>query len=280
MNLKDVITQNSQQSAFHLMAHMMVWFGDGHVHRVNRYVSTDKNLISRQLDLYKSAGFDGVIVTWQGPQAKFTHQATMEVCNRCIQKDMLFVLLLDPAVASNGPTREASVSAAMSDAGFQEMILSPAYIPENYVLDFSTGADYTKVIIPSGINILMNQSGFGWPNAYNGDNTRTLNELKGTHAKTTMKIPCVCFQFNDAGFPIPAGVSSSSFTGTRDYGSSVWTSGKAPRAIDHQAGNFFLDTIGTLATQPYPYIALVTANDHDEGTGVEQWIAACNGVRL
>lgn len=280
MNLKDVITKNSSQSAFHLLAHMMVWFGDGHVHRVNRYVSTDKNLISRQLDLYKSAGIEGVIVTWQGPQAKFTHLASMEVCNGCIQKDMFFALLLDPAVAANGPTKEASVTAAFADTGFQEMILSPAYIPENYVLDFSTGADYTKVIVPSGLNILMEQTGFGWPNAYNGDNTRTLNELKNVHAKTTMKIPCVCFQFLDAGFPLPTGVAPSAFTGTRDYGYSVWTQSKPARAIDHQAGNLFLDTIGTFSTQQYPYVALVTANDHDEGTGVEQWLAACNGVRL
>jgi len=254
----------------------MPWFGDGNTHRVS-YDSSSPNTIATQIQLMLSVGIEGIIVTWQGPSTRFSHQVTLQLATEVRALGMVFGILLDPHVAAGGGTKEANVSAALADPGFLAMWNNPAYLAEKYILDYSTGADFTKVTLPPGAIVLANQKGFGWPNAYNGDNTRTLAELKSTNT-AGMKIPAITAGFIDAGQPTPLGVKPSAFTGTRNYGVNVWGSGP-PRAIDHQAGALWLSTIDVLPPG-CPYAGLVTWNDHDEGTGFEQWIAVLNGERI
>lgn len=255
-----------------LMFDLMTWFGDGNVHRVSRYLSTDPTVIKNQLSLMQIAGAKGVRVTWLGPSHTFIHQAAMEVCDKCSDMGMLFALLLDPHV--NGQVNW------WLDPGFLMMCESAAYIPEKWLCDFGTGIDYTKVTLPAGFSVLYDQKGFGWANAYNGANAQTLSELQATNKLSTMKWPFVTNGFCDAGFPLPVGVTPLNFTGTRDYGHSVWSDTAAARAIDHQAGNFFFDCIAALSLCPTaPYVGMVW-NDADEGAGVEHFMSAYAGVRI
>lgn len=259
-----------------LMFDIMPWFGDGNVHRVSRYKSTDPATIQKQLFLIRQAGGKGVRVTWPGPKNQYAHQATIAICMECAEAGMLFSLLLDPHV--NGQT------GWNTDAGFVAMLYSDCYIPEKYVCDFSTGINFTG-LLPSGFSVLANQSGFGWVNAYNGDNVKTLGELQSINKNISMKWPFVAVGFNDAGFPLPKGVSPTQFIGTRDYGHRVWPDDQgnptlAPRAIDHQAGNFFFDSCAALSLCPSaPYVGMVW-NDHDEGAGVEQFMTSFFNIRL
>lgn len=258
-----------------LLFDVMLWNGDGNVHRVSRYSSVDPLVIADQLTLIKVAGGAGVRVTWEGPSHTFVHEAALEMCNQCAKQGLLFSLIINPQVASQPNW--------WLDPGFLAMCLSPAYIPEKFLCDFSTGIDYSKVALPPGFSVLANQVGFAWANAYNGANSETLSQLQSTFKLATMKWPFLSLGFNDAGVPTPLGVSPANFTGTRDYSERVWstpTTKLEPRAIDHQAGNFFHDCVAALILCPLaPYVAMVW-NDADEGSGVEHFLSAWCGMRI
>lgn len=275
VSLKNVLWRAGIQGK--LLAHVMVWFGDGNVHRMNAYQSNSPAVMVEQLDLMQAVGIEGVIVTWQGAQKKFSHEASIELCMQCGERKMLFGILLDPAVVKPGPTKEQAMTTALADPGFLAMYKSSSYLPQKYLLDYSTGTDYSKVMLPNGAQVLMNQKGFAWPNAYDGDNAKSLQELRDVNGLSTMKLPAVCGGFLDAGFPQPKGVKPEHFTGTRDYRLWVWDETKNARAIDNQAGQFFQQTMATV--QPASeYVCLVTWNDYDEGTTWEHFIAWLTGT--
>lgn len=263
------------------MFDVMPWYNDGKTHRVSRYQSADPDVIKKQLQLIKLAGGSGVRVSWEGPGAVYAHQATIEMCLQCNETGMLFALLIDTEVAGQPNW--------FTDPGFLAMINSDMYVPEKFLCDYSTGIDYTKVMLPAGTVVLNDQVGFGWANAYATlppgagaltNNALTLQQLQAINKLPTMKWPFISLGFCDAGFALPPGVKPAAFTGTRDYAHSVWDQTKAARAIDHEAGNFFLDTVAALASCPNaPYVGMVW-NDHEEGAGIEHFLASFNGVRL
>lgn len=241
-----------------ILAHSVCWFGNGHDNYNDFYSSADPKTIARKLDLMQSVGIDGVIQTWQGTHAMFTHEATIRMCLECAHRGMLFGLLMDPEVGrAPGMTKEASVMASLNDRGTWSMLNSPTYLSERYLLDFNTGADFSKVTLPAGVKLLKEQVGYGWPNAYKGDNARSLKELVtvNTHAL----IPGVCFKFNDGGFKLP--------DGTRDFNRSVYA-GTPVRWIDSRGGQFFRDTVAALPAEA-KYVGIVTWDDYGEGTAVE-----------
>jgi hypothetical protein len=99
-------------------------------------------------------------------------------------------------------------------------------------------------------------------------------------------------RFMDAGMPTPPGIDSnpSAWTGTRDYSSSVWgpsyncgvnpASGAMPaRVLDSQGGKLFFDYFATVPGAA-PYLAVVTWNDYDEGTQIEDFFAMLSGIRI
>jgi len=283
MSFADTIKTYAPGFKGKLMFDVMPWMSDGKVHRVSRYSSIDPAVIANQLALVKLAGGAGIRVTWEGPSPTyaFSHQATMELCNQCAEQGLLFSLIINPQV--NGQANW------WLDPGFLAMVNSPAYIPEKFLCDFSTGIDYTKVALPPGFSVLMNQKGFGWANAYDASsslsgavnyNALTLSQIQDTNKTATMKWPFLTNGFQDAGYPLPAGVKPTAFTGSRDYAHSVWTSAKLARAIDHEAGNFFLDCVAALLLCPTaPYCGMVW-NDADEGAGCEHFLSAFFGIRI
>lgn len=271
MSYKDTLVANGFKGKF--LLHVMPWMGDGNVHRVSRYNSTDPDVIDKQTDLIKLAGGDGIIVTWLGPSYTSSHQATLQLAAECNKKSLLFALLVNPEVASQANW--------FHDPGFLSMMNEECYVPEKFLLDFSSGIDYTKVPLPPGTRLLLNQRGFGWQNAYDGNNVQTLTEIQSTNKQLTMMIPFVSFVgHNDGGWPTPTGVKPAAFTGTRDYSKRVWSANETPRVVDHQAGNFFLDTVAALSLCPNAPYAAGVWNDADEGAGIEHFMAGFFNKRL
>lgn len=252
-----------------LLVHKMDWFGEpNHVHRVPpNYNSSDPLLIARQLTLMQECGIDGVISTWQGPTKSFGHGVAIETSQQCAERNMLFCLLMDPAVTKTSANKEQAVISAIQEAGTQKILNSPSYIPEKAVLDFDTKANFA-LVSPStpGISYWKRHSEYSWPEI-----TNTIPTLASDNARPTMKIPGLCLYFNDAGAPLP--------DGTRDYCKWVWGLDKPCRVIEHQAGKFIFDQVD-VTPKTTPYGALITWNDHDEGTGIEQFLSMITGIRI
>ena len=282
------------------LAHMQGWFGEGNpvkVHRVNRYLSNDPNVVKAQLDLIQAVGFDGITIDTQGALVNpFLHEATIALWEGCMEHDMLFCLMLDQWMAKGlyDPTKPSpqtaptqAVVTQLQSTDFQRMLSSPCYLPEGFIIEFdlaaSAGVDIATIqaAVPND-PILSWHTGFSWPQlgANPQSPTDAIAKLKNDNAQPTMKIAGVNVVFNDGGMPLPANVVASAFTGQRNYSVSAWgTSVGATRVIDHQAGNYFFDQLAvTPAT--IPYIGLATWNDSDEGTGIEHVLAALSGVRI
>jgi hypothetical protein len=273
------------------LAHMQGWFGEGNpvkVHRVNRYLSNDPKVVAAQLNLMQAVGFDGITIDWQGALVNpFLHAATIALWEGCMERDMLFCLMLDQWIAKQQPNPTQACVTQLQSLDCQRMLNSPCYLPEGFIIEFdlaaSAGVDIATIqaAVPND-PILSWHTGFSWPQL--GVNpqspTDAIAKLKNDNSVPTMKIAGVNVVFNDGGNPLPVGVVASAFKGLRDYSTSAWGTGVgATRVIDHQAGNYFFDQLAvTPAT--IPYIGLATWNDSDEGTGIEHVLAALSGVRI
>lgn len=288
-----------------MMVHVMPWFGDGKIHRMDRYVSNDPAVIEKQIDTIRASRIAGqiiagVIMTWQGPGASFQHSAVMEWCTQCEQRQMLFALLMDPWIAKIGSVGGTTVTpslvvSALNSADTQNMLTSSAYVPELFILDFNifqnTSYSLANDVIPhltgaaANAVFLEQGAGFSWPpinmsiTDSNARNTASLNSLRTQNANAAMRIPGISMGFNDAGEPTPVGVSLGSWTGTRDYSSSVW--GGQARVLDTHGGMFFQDQLNPGVTPlNVPYWAYVTWNDYDERTAIEDSCATLAGVQI
>jgi hypothetical protein len=277
-----------------LLMHVMPWFGDGGIHRMDSYLSNDPNVVKNQINVMMTARIyglqvQGVIMTWQGPGATFQHSAVQQWNTQCQQRGLLFALLMDPWIAKiNSPTGNPDLQTvinALNDPTSQAMFNSSAYVPEKFVLDFNIGVDMTalQAQFPT-LNFLAQGTGFAWPSINmtiaNSEqrNQACVTNLQTQHNNAAMKIPAVCLRFMDAGQPTPVGVNLSAWTGTRDYATSVW-GGQPSRVLDMQAGKLFFDSFNTVPGA-CPYLGFVTWNDFDEGTDVEAFYAMLSGIRI
>lgn len=280
-----------------LLAHIMPWFGDGNIHRVNSYLSNDPAVIDRQITVLQGTKINneiirGVIMTWQGPFAAFQHSTVTGWRTQCEARRMLFALLMDPWIAKINSTGDLTTTTiqALNDSTSQAMLNSPAYLPEHYVLDFNTGANLATLAATfPNLTFLQQGVGFSWPSINMSipnsvsRNAASVSNLNSQNANAGMKIPgFLGLRFDDSGLPTPSGVSLSAWTGARDYNSSVWGGGN--RVLDDQAGKLFLDQWGVTQNpstpSSVPYAAVVTWNDYDEGTAIEPYAAAAMGIRI
>jgi hypothetical protein len=275
-----------------LLVNVMPWFGDGHIHRMDRYISNDPATITKQLNVMQASTINGmrisgVLMTWQGPLAAFQHQTALNMCQQCSQRGMLFGLVMDPWCAKLGITsdRTTNVQNALDNATTQTMLNSPAYLPEKFVCDFNTGANLVTLATAfPKLKFLQFGTGFSWPtinmNIPNSDarNLACVNSLKQQNASKLMMIPGICPKFNDAGMPSPKGVQLGSWSGARDYTTSVWGDQPA-RVLDGHGGNFFFDQLA-VTPMTCPYLGDVTWNDYDEGTAIEQDLSISCGIQI
>ena len=282
-----------------LLAHVMPWFGDSNIHRMTSYVSNDPVVITNQINILmtvRTFGIQcqGVIMTWQGPNAAFQHSCVMEWNRQCVDRGLLFCLLMDPWLAKIGsPDGTANLQTtlnALNHADTQTMLNSACYVPELYLLDFNIAQNAsTPFSIPNDVaphfptwTFLEQGSGFAWPAIPSivkseDRNAASVANLQSQHQNPAMKVPAVGLRFMDAGQPTPVGVTLANWTGSRDYNSSVW--GGAARVLDTQGGKLFFDYFDTVPGST-PYLGLVTWNDYDEQTDVEAFYAMLAGIRI
>lgn len=291
-----------------LLVHVMPWFGDGNIHRMNRYVSNQAAVIQQQINVIRATRIQGriisgVILTWQGPLAAFSHSAVTQWSSLCTQNNMLFCLLLDPWIAKLGSPGNATPQAinvinALNDPSSQAMLNAPSYVPEKFVLDFNvSGGQFNMqtAVAPSfpSLTFLEQGAGFSWPSINmtipnsNSRNAASVAQLKSQNSNAAMRIPGICMGFDDTGMPTPPGTTSATWTGTRDWNTSVWgtnlasAGGPVARVLDAQGGNFFYDQVDPAVTPlGAPYWGYVTWNDYDERTAIEDTASAMCGLRI
>jgi hypothetical protein len=266
-----------------LGAHFMGWFGDGNTHRVNRYKSNDTAVVKSQLDAQQAVGIEFDILTWKG-SGNFVDSTAAVLLAEIKRRGMLFAYLLDPWIAKNEPWDDKSKPSPQRTQKVIDQLTGAAAVLNDgcymrsdgkpLVCEFSLseiGVDLAKVrLAHPELNILSWHTGYSWPNiGTNG--AGQLGTLKADHAKASMRIASVNPCFNDAGYPLT--------DGSRDYCHSVWSKTGPARAIDHQAGNWFLDQLATIPSS-VPFVAVATWNDHDEGTGIEQFVSMLTGIRI
>lgn len=287
-----------------LLAHVMPWFGDGHIHRQVSYLSNDPAVIDRQIQIMRFSKINnhpilGVTVTWMGPFDAFQHSATMEWSRQCAAKNFLFALLLNPWIngtATQTAQSTANVLAALHHADTATMLNSAGYVPEKFILEFSVPLtsgvgggtpDWTTIQNQFPTWTFLHQSdGFSWPsvdmavtNPWSRAASSVAN-LQGQNAHANMRIPGFMPRFNDSGMPTPSGVSLANWTGTRDYNTTVWgPSGNTNRVIEDNAGKYLLDQIAVTPANA-PYQGLITWNDYDEGTAMEPFFVMQTGIRI
>jgi hypothetical protein len=268
----------------------MPWVGEpNHVHRCNRYASNNVATIQAQLDNMQAVGIDGVILTWRGISVAkgWDQQVATLMVPELARRKMLFAYLLDPGILKWRPNQSVSIEQEIinnfNSVTVQAVLRSGVYLPEQYVLDFLTGysVNYSavKAAIP-GFTPLMRHQGYEWPSL------GSIAGVQSNHKNPAMKIPGVAYGFNDAGCPLPYGATPATYSG-RDYSQSVWSTapGTQPaRVNDPQGGNYYLDCVQSIgdsvSAKAAPYAAIVTWNDHDEGTGVESYVAGLTGIRI
>jgi len=257
--------------------------GNGNIQRFNRYKSTSPTVISTECDIAQEMGIVGFIQVWNGPSDIFLHESMLGMWEECSKRKMRFAIMLDKWVAANEAnptTRDKAVCAALLNVDFQKVLQSPAYIFEKYVLEFDLkliGVDVPSIQKLFKFPILSEGIGYSWPNAASPWPVKT---LQFTNALPGMRIPSLCLQFNDAGFPLPDGVNGPMLTyeNKRDMNRSVWGTG-ANRTIDAQGGNYFFDQIAVTPVAA-KYLMLVTWDDFEEGTALLHFFSMLTGKQV
>jgi hypothetical protein len=249
-----------------VLFHTVLYFGkDGIDKSSSGYLSNDPNVIARQLRCMQALGGEGcgaIGLTYGPTKSSFINSATKRFALSCNALGMPFALCLDPWVVKNEngtlpdvATRNSKVIAALQHSDTQAILDLDVYLPGKPVLDFSIGADPATVeaAVP-GVDYWLNGKNYDWeyiPNQVN---------------KT--KMPCVYVKFDD---------------GTKtDRNKSCWDQSKPCRVVKSQAGRVFwnckLD--GADNCNGKNYVQLVTWNDYDEQTCIEQYASMVTGVRI
>lgn len=271
-----------------LLAHVMPWFSrtpGQNYHPVTPYDSGNPLTIGRQLTAMQAGGVDGVIVTYQGPGAiPPGPAATVEMSRQCAEREMLFGLLMDPWAAKiGGPNKEKNMSVVLNHPDVTAMLASPAYLPEGYLLDFATGVDWKKVLVPAFGGkprvVLGLNTGYAW--SHDQGDVDPIVSLKDTYSRQKIVIGALVMSFFDGGALAPGGAAKDSATGASvDFNKRNWGTGELARMTPDRAGNYFWDQVDSQPLASLPYMALETWNDYNERTAWEPWFSAFTGERI
>jgi hypothetical protein len=293
MDLKDTIRKVLPTWNGRLACHHVGYNANGQVHRAIPYNANSPAVIAQQVEMMQDAGIDVVVITWQGTLAAACNTNAMLFAAACADVGMQFALLLDPWCAKLAPTGgsntnyTANVIASLKASTTQAMLNSSAYLPEKFVLDFNTGANLAVLgtTFPT-LKFLAQGSGFSWisiPTITDSvaRNASAVANLKSQHANAAMKVASVCFSFNDAGQPLPVGVSTQAqfeaAGGNRNYANSTW--GGPSRILDSFAGQFGQQQLATI-NPATPIIAIITWSDYEEQSSgpFEKVLAEQSGI--
>jgi hypothetical protein len=284
--------------------HLMPWVLEtGHIHRENAYSSNNLATVRAQLDNMQAVGIEVVFLTWRGIDANsgWDQAVASLLVPELAKRGMFFAYVLDPNLLMYRKDQALSATGEiirqLSSSSVQVILNSSAYVPEKYVLDFLTGfhdptkpnqnVDWTAIekVIP--VKHLLRNEGYAWPSL------QAITDLANVHKNPAMRIPGVAYRFNDAGCPVPYGIKDATKMTGRDYTQSVWqsvdyrtdpTKSQPGRVNQARAGNYYLDCVASIAASPValssPYVAIVTWNDYDEGTAIEDFVVGLTGIRI
>ncbi len=295
MNFKSVLQNAGWNSNGKLLANVMPWVGEPtHVHRCSSYNSNNPFAVARQITNLKAAGFDGVILTWRGVQVAggFDQVTALQLAYQCSNAGMLFAYMLDPGILKwrTDPSTtpyETTLINNFNDPGVQQVLNCGAYLPEGYVFDFLTGYSINWATVQAGVTGAQKIVGIKRNADYTWACLIDIPSLAAQHASTAIKVPSVAYGLNDAGCPLPYGATLATYNGTRDYSQSVWSTApnsQLARVNDTQGGKYFMDCVQSIIASPTAkaakYVSLVTWNDYDERTAVEDMIVGMTGVRI
>lgn len=285
--------------------HVMPWVGEpGHIHRDNSYVSNNLATIQAQLHNMQAVGISVVSLTWRGIDANGGWDQTVAslFVGEIVKRGMRFVYVLDPNLLQYRRNQTLSATQEiirqLNSPSVQAVLNSSAYVPEHYVLDFLTGfhdpsnphnyVDWTAIeaSVP-GIKHLLRNEGYAWPSL------QAIADLVNVHKNPLMRIPGVAYRFNDAGCPVPYGITDPTKLTGRDYTQSVWqtvdpklnpTKAQPCRINQARSGSYYLDCVNSIQVSSSalssPYVFIVTWNDYDEGTNIEDSVVGMTGIRI
>jgi hypothetical protein len=287
-----------------LATHVMPWVGEpGHIHRENAYSSNNIATVRAQLDNMQAVGIEVVLLTWRGIDANggWDQSVATLFAQELATRGMKFAYVLDPNLLMYRKDKTISVTQELirqlSSTSVQAILNSSAYVPERYVLDFLTGfhgnadpnqnVDWVHVCGAINVKDLIRNEGYAWPSL------QAITDVANVHKNPAMRIPGVAYRFNDAGCPVPYGIKDATKITGRDYTQSVWqsidyrtdpTKSQPARINQAKAGHYYLDCVASIAASPValssPYVAIVTWNDYDEGTAIEDFVVGLTGIRI
>lgn len=252
-----------------IAAHIIPWnsakANTTHFNPNQAYSYDDPNTIGRALTVLEKNGIRGCFFTYQGPFATAQHAVVMEFVRQVQEREMLFALVMDPWSAGGDPNNKAQatldLTKCFANTDVQWLLNSPAYIPEKAILDYGTGADYSKVGVKNPI--WYRHTHYSWVEVATpkiGDPpVNPIPDLAKSNANPTMMVPGISLQFSDGGWPaaaIPGGI---------DRNLSSWNGKTAARYVSDRAGNYLFDQLA-ITPMNKPYIGLVTLDDFHEGT--------------
>jgi hypothetical protein len=280
MTLKDSLTKLGFKPTIKIFTDIMVWYDQNLAPKYTRYLSDDAFTIGRQFDAAQNAGLDGFRITYQGLNSKNSPtqtSASLQIAQKCEERGMQCLLLLDPWIAKGSTAPEASVISQLQDSRVQEIINSKGYLKDSagkpIIMDFDVqsvgGADMSKVAAAfPQYTFGSKHSMYSWPEP---PANQTIANLKRDNANPNMLMPGLMLSFSDSGF-----VKSD---GTIDYNAQVWDNSKPCRVFPPLAGNWFFDQL-EVTPKTVDYISLATWNDYREGTTWEQFFTAQAGIRI
>lgn len=241
-----------------LLAHIVTFHGKpgGKVAPGVNYKSNDLRVIATQLELMQRLGYDGVIALSYADVDPFMDDACQKILFMCEQKQMLFGLCMDPW--SMGKAK-ATMTVEQKNARWAQVLAwaasyldSPAYLPEQYVIDFATGADLPTVRTQNpGYNVLGVYHEVAWPKVSVGLDSKA-NMIQ---QNATAIIPGIMHSFDDHDPANPA--------------VGIWDASKPPKRIDGQDGILEVEVTKALAGRD-GYVQDITWNDNFERTHRER----------
>jgi hypothetical protein len=260
-------------SATKIYANWVPWFGTSNHINVG-YSSTDPAQVHRQVVDMMSRGIDGILVDWYSTGS--LDQATQVMKSEIEQHSgFVFALMLDSGAYSGLSDPTAKVIADINYAA-QTYFGSPNYMllngsPVLFPFGLETlPIDWTRVmagIQGSPVFIFRNLVGFSYADS------------SGGYAWG----PDQPLGYWDYFYPNAIPLNKPTYGSvSKGFNDSLAAWGQH-RFVDQQCGQQWLNTFGKAnqyysASQPLPYMQIVTWNDYEEGTAAEVGIDNCASI--
>jgi hypothetical protein len=264
-------------SATRVLAHFMPWF-DGHSHIDVGYLSNDSAVIKGQVQQLKARGCHGVVVDWYGPSNRFIDGVTRLLVAELKANGMAVSIMLDNGLMKARPATVTPTQYLIqtvlpyvraiywSDPSSYVCTRSGKFLTFEFGMEAQSPAvDWSKVVaaFPEMALLHRNTPGFSKPGAgaypWLDSSTSSAGYLDNFYLEQAKHSSAVLIGSAWAGF---------------DDSRAAWTK---HRVVDRRNGQLWLDTLGVTnkrfsSSHQLEFLQLVTWNDYEEGTNLEDGI--------